>query len=1147
MAPLVDEAHERSARRPAFLRPRGRATLVVVVLGGPLVLAYVVAQVLPDALWFDELGQLDVFRRIAVAKAEFSLLVAGTAALFVGANLVVAVSRANVARTRAVALAVVTASLVAASFFVAPAAEHWQTFLLWHHRQSFGVADPVFGKDVGYFVFSLPFQIVVSAMLLWLIAAATVSVGIVYRARGALELKPPRATYEVQVHLAALAAAFLLVLAWRFRLERYALELGQPSPDERNSFAGAGYVDAHVRSPGLEALSILAVVLALACVVAPRMARSGYRRRVRLLVGVPAAALVVALVSIGSWLPAVVQRYVVDANPLRSEQPFLERSIVATRSGLGLDGIEVHRYAPSGGLSAADASRARARLADVQIWDTRVIEPRMRDLVTEAPYYRPNEPTFDVVRRDRRRRLTIAGAQELDLGRVDDDARSWASDRLAYTHGLGLPRYSATDMGSNGQPRLMDAGLGVRQPRIYFGDLPAASPGWVLVDTRRPEVDIPASDGEDAAEHHYDGTAGIAVSSWMHRAAFALKLRSKELLLSRDITPESRIVLHRDVRDRLTTLAPFIHWDAHPAPLAAGGRIVFVVEGYTTSENYPYADRVELGGASVNYARPSVRATVDAFSGHVDMYLADDSDPIARAWAEALPTLFRPADTMPVRLRDRLRYPADLFEAQATAYERFHTTRPDVFASGSDVWSPPTSLSGSIDVAGDIRFDEDDEDDLRRPLQPGYKVSPPPGRKRPRLVLATNYSPRRGENLVASLDGWIDDRGRARLAARVLPRDPITLGPAQVSRLVFATPRVSNLLGLTNLELADLDKNSLDTVSLGTPHLVFLPGGIIQIQSLYKGASGPGVSRIIGVTAFANGRAGVGSTIDDAFRQALHEPPRVDVRPPSKRAVVGTPVELRFRVKNVRREVMTITSAAGRQAVNRSLEAGSGTVAWVPSAPGRARVRVDAHGLDGSTAADSTAFRVLSRPPAIRLRTAPTRAVVGRPVRFSFEVANALGELARVSTRDGTFMRRYLIHHGSGILEWTPMAAGRAVLHVRARGRQGQTATASARVTVARDSRLEAPTVTLHQVPDGAIVGRRSEITFRATGSRAVVARITGDGGEERVWRFASPTGRVAFDWTPTRPGEYQLTVRAQASGGTTTQMATHLTAKPAR
>ena len=245
-----DEAHAGPARRPFFLRPRGRATVAVVVLGLPLLLAYVSAQILPDALWFDELGQLDVFRRMAAAKAELYLAVAGTVSLFVGANLVVAVSRTNIARTRAVILAVVAASLVTATFFASSAARHWQTFLLWRHRQPFGVADPIFGKDVGFFIFSLPFQLVVSGLLLWLIAVAAASVALVYRAGGALRLRPPHAKHDAQVHLAALAAAFLLVVAWRVRLGQYALELGQPSPADSDSFAGAGYVDVHVRSRG---------------------------------------------------------------------------------------------------------------------------------------------------------------------------------------------------------------------------------------------------------------------------------------------------------------------------------------------------------------------------------------------------------------------------------------------------------------------------------------------------------------------------------------------------------------------------------------------------------------------------------------------------------------------------------------------------------------------------------------------------------------------------------------------------------------------------------------------------------------------------------------------------------------------------------
>jgi len=510
---------------------------------------------------------------------------------------------------------------------------------------------------------------------------------------------------------------------------------------------------------------------------------------------------------------------------------------------------------------------------------------------------------------------------------------------------------------------------------------------------------------------------------------------------------------------------------------------------------------------------------------------------------------------MPAWLRERARYPIDLFKAQATAYERFHTTRADVFASGADVWSPPTSLSGSLEVAGDIRFDSDDEDDLRRPVKPEYKLAAPPGRKTPRLLLSTSYSPRQGQNLVASLEGWVDARGRAHLASRVLPGEPITLGPAQVSRTVFSTPRVSELLGLTNLELRDLDKSSLDTVSLGKPHLLYLPGGIVQIQSLYKGASGPGVSRMIGVTAFVNGRAGVGSDVASAVRQALNQPPGVEVMKPSGPAVVGTPVQLPFQVKNARREVMTIESSTGRWSHTRSIAAGLGSVAWTPDAPGPVRVRVAVEGVDGSKATAGVAFRVLSPGPAVRLTRAPRRARVGRAVKFEFRVEDGLSEVADISTRDGLFARRYRIRKGTGVLEWTPAAPGRAEVRVRVRGRDGQTASDSARLTVAPAPRAKprakprrgAPGVTLLDAPRRAMVGRAAEIAFSVGAAGSAIARITGEDGEARVWFFDRAAGRVAFRWTPTRAGDYRLTISAQTSGGRTAQTTMPLSAAAKR
>jgi uncharacterized protein len=1157
-------------RRPFVLRPRGRATVVVGVVGIPIVVLYSAARILPGALWFDEVGQTDVFRRAVAARVEFYLLVGVAVACFVAVNLAIAFSRTQLARTPTADLALAAVSLITGHMFASSAAGHWEQFLLWRHRQSFGALDPVHGKDIGFFVFSLPLERTLSELLLWLVAVAACFVVLVYLARGALGFRPLHATFDAQIHLACLGAGILLVVAWRFQLEQYALELGQAGGGSADTFPGAGYVDVHVRVPGLTALSVAAIALAVALVAAPLVARRWQRRTAVLVAGIPALLLLVGTFLVGGLIPALVQRFAVDPNPVASEYPYVQRSIDATRNALGLSAIGVHPYAPTGDFSKGGFSALSDRLKNVQIWDSWVLQARMRELVTDTPYFSPGQPALDAVRVDGRRQTVVDSARELDLRPLGGAASNWINDRLAYTHGLGLIRFSGTTTTHGREPRVLDTGLGVRQPRIYFGNLPQLRVGqepdsdepkiytpttdarteeapWVLVDTRRPEVDIPGVDGAQGA-YHYTGSGGIQLSSWIRRAMLAFALGSRELLFSDDITPDTRILLHRDVDERLETLAPFIQWDSDAIPLTAGGRIVFVVDGYTTSRSYPYAQQVSLAGTSVSYARPSVRATVDAFSGRVDIYLVDDSDPIARAWAEAFPTLFRPESEMPLELDKRLRYPYDLFAAQATLYERFHTTDPDVFVSGSDAWTRPIALSGALEVAGDVNFDESDEDELRLTMQPGYAFAPPPGQTTPRLILGTYYSPRRGQNLVASLTGWIDAQGRARLSARTLARDPVTLGPAQVSRLVFATPRVRNLLGLRNLEVRDLNVSSLDTVLLGDPRLIFVSGGLIQIQSLYEGSRGPGAARLLGVTAYLNGRAGLGPNIDSAIRQALNSPPEVDVMRPAEPAVVGTPVRLGFRVHNADREVVTVTSAGHRQRSHLDVETGRRVVEWVPTEVGSAIVRVQVKGLDGTVKADAVHFPVLSRAPTVRVGNLPKHVVAGRPVRLRFMVTHAVSASVEVSTRTGIdFTRLYTIRNGTGVIAWTPRIAGKAVLLIRVGGHQGQTVRKKVRIDVVPGPKTPPPpTVAILHTPETIEAQRPARVVIGAEECTVAIASIEGPGGDVRTWRFRCRGPKATFTWTPERPGRYLL--KAVAVGASaTSQVSTPLTVRPQR
>ena len=1155
--PLSFPEATRVDHRPFVLRPRGRATVVVVVLGVPLVLAYLGARILHGVWWFDEIGQEEVFTRILAAKVEVAVLFTLVASLVVGANLALALRRTDALRTSAGVLAVTAVALATGSRFGSAAVGHWQTYLLWRHRQPFGAVDPIHGRDIGFFVFTLPLEHYVFGLLLWLLAITFAYVVIVNKALGSLGFRPLRATFGAQMHLASLAAALLLVLAWRLRLAQYDMELAQPSAWPGNSFPGAGYVDVHVRLPGLGALVVLVLVLAAACLLAPFATRTGHARSAGRFLVLPVAGLVLATLLVEAVVPALVQRYVVDPSPLLREERYLAASIAATRTGLGLDAVDVQPYAPTGTFTAADFRSVGDRLPRVTIWDNWLLGARMRQLATDTPYFQPDDPVLDINRSHGRRQPTAVSTRDLDLRQAPATVSSWVNDRLAYTHGLGLVRYSATDTIFARGPRLISHGLGVRQPRIYFGNFPhggadrsgakgaggqwgrpIADPYWAVADTRRAEVDVPASEN-----YHYDGTGGILLSSWIRRAVFALELGSKQLLLSDDITPQSRILLHRDVHDRLRTLAPFIQWDAAATPVTEDGHIVFLVDGYTTSESYPYADRVDLGESRVNYARASVRATVDAFSGQVEIYLVDEEDPIAGAWADVFPGLFRPADEMPAELRRRLRYPADLFDAQASAYNRYHTTDPDVFASDADVWAPPIALSGGIEVAGGVDFDQSDEDNLRLTMQPGYAFSAPPGHTEPRLVLSALFSPLRGQNLVGTLSGWIDDQGRTRLAARSLPRDQVSLGTAQMSRLTFATPRVSNLLGLRNLETADLNKSSIDNVLLGRPQLLFPPGGIIQIQSLFEGSRGPGAARLLGVTAFLNGRAGLGPDIESAVRQALNDPPSVHLHRPHAPFVVDEPIHLWFDVENARRETVTITSAAGDEHRVRRVLTGLGKVRWVPRATGPARVRVEVKGLDGTSVVRRMTVHVHNHPPKVRVTSAPKHAVVGEIVRISFDVTNAVRASAEVSTRAGVvFARDYLIRDGPGVMKWVPQTPGSAVVVIRVRGHQGQVVTKKLRIKIAhRPEVAPPPVVTILHVPASPTVGEESTIAFRADGCRSVVAQIEGP-DDTRTWRFPCADRRSTFSWRPATPGEFLLTIVAHGEDGQTSSQTVRLT-----
>jgi uncharacterized protein len=869
-------------RRVSLWRtPRSRSLLLVGIVAALCGAATLAAHLYTDLLWYRELGQEAAFWTTLKWKVLGHGLPGFGTACFLFANFgfvergMAAHAPLRPVRRLAYPFAAAAGGLISGHW---RAEGDWHLLALWAGRSDFGVTDPLFHRDVGFFVFSLPFYDRLSRWLLdALVMAAVATIG-AYLAAGGLRIARPRVLVPAaRAHLLGLGAFALLVMAWRYRLDQFALAL----PHHGATLPGAGYTETHVQLPALRLLMVVSLAGALLLLY------SAVRRVPRRPLAVLAVLGALAVAAPGV-VARVVERVEVDPQALSRERPYLADSIAATREAFDLDDIRVRSLTGGERLSAREIRQNRRTLENLPLWDFGVLKPAMDDLQSIGRYYSFPSLTLDRYEGAGGPRVVTVAARKVDLRALGHDARGWANDRFAYTHGygvvavspradaLGQPRFTQHDFGSRSDL------IGLREPRVYYSEHARSAPPYLIVRSRRAEVDlpVPASDGPD---YHYDGDGGIALSSPLRRAAFAARFGDVKLLLTETITDQSRIILRRDVGERLRTLVPTLDWDSDPQTAVIGGRVQYLFHGYTTSSHYPYSEPVRVGGRRVNYLRASAYAAVDAFSGRVSVYAGDSEEPILRAWREAFPDLFQPFSRMPDEMRAHLRYPRRLFEAQAAAYATYHASEPTAFWNGADAWQRPQQIAGPVEVAGEIQFpdpaDIDADERREKGLTPErlgmdsrYLLARLPGDRRERFMLVTPFTPRGRLNLVSYLAGSIDDAGRPRLAALSLPRDRLTLGPSQATRRILANPEVSRRLQLVNRESRDLGKAAVSRTVLGAPRVVPVGDALVHVQPVYLSAGGEGVPRLQLVTVYANGRVGFGPDLESALRRAVRRP-----------------------------------------------------------------------------------------------------------------------------------------------------------------------------------------------------------------------------------------------------------------------------------
>ena len=798
--------------------------LVLLLLGVPALVDFYT-----DWLWFGETGYRQVFLRSLATKAALGGVVSVLLFVILFANARVARrrlgrygftvptaegSRTIVVEAKSLKLLLYVGTMLAALLVGAYASSRWQDWLLYQYATPFGKQDPILVKDVGFYVFQLPFLQFVQGLLKTGLVLTIAVVAAVYLMTGAIGLNGSGghlARRGAVRHLSALGAGLLAVLAFGAYLAIPAT-LTEPS----GIVHGASNADVAARLPALRLLMVASLAGA---------ALALYQIFCRRLWPIATAGGLYAVVSLGgTGYAAFVQRFIVAPNEQVKETPYILHNIGATRTAFALDTVEERELTGDAPLTREDIDRNAATLKNVPLWDHQPLLDTFGQIQEIRTYY-----DFVSVDNDRYKiggeyRQVMLSAREVNSASLPN--RTWINERLTFTHGYGLTLGPVNQVTREGLPVLFIKNLPpessvddlqVTEPSLYFGEL---SNDHVFVRTRAKEFHYPK--GDDNVTTTYDGEGGVPVASFFRKLLFSVKFRSIKTLLSNDLTAESRVLFHRRISDRVKRIAPFLTYDPDPYLALSEGRLFWILDAYTTSNRYPYSTPVAGG---INYIRNSVKVTIDAYHGRTVFYLIDPKDPIAATVGKAFPGLFRPLGEMPEDLRSRLRYPEGIFSIQAAVLSTYHMTNPAVFYNKEDQWDLPVI----DDLAGQpVR------------MQPYYTIMRLPGEAGAEFIQMLPFTPRQKDNLAAWMVARSDGEHYGKLAVFQFPKQKVVFGPRQVVARINQDQVISPQITLWNQQGSQ--------VIQGTLLVIPIQESLIYIRPLYlRGTGGriPELKRVI--------------------------------------------------------------------------------------------------------------------------------------------------------------------------------------------------------------------------------------------------------------------------------------------------------------
>ena len=775
------------------LKKRFLLAAVLIVAAGALLTLFM--EYYGDWLWFQNMGFSQVFTTTLGAKVLAFAVFFCIFGIFAGVNIVIARRWGRASRTiRAVSpelphtvldivfheaySSYVWAIIVLFFSFLLgySASKSWMTFLQFLHRSAFGVSDPIFHRDVGFYIFTLPLYYFFQGWYLSTVFLVALGVGLSYYLDQAIGVRENRLYIypRVKSHLSVLGGLFLLGIAWTYWLKFYGLMYS------RSGVAyGASYSDVYAQVPAYWVLMILGVLLAVFLFLMPVLNRW---RWVLYTIGV----YVVVLIGFSWMYPRIIEQYVVKPNELAKETPYIKNNIKFSRLGFGLDKAQEKPFTVNQSMTYKDIQRNEPTIHNIRLWDHRPLIQTYKQLQEIRLYYDFKSVNVDRYEIGNKYTEVALAARELPASLLPSQARTWVNMHLVYTHGYGLVMSPVNEVTGDGLPNLVikdippqsTATTEVTRPEVYYGE---ETEGISIVHTKTKEFDYPK--GNQNVYTSYEGRGGVQISSFFRRLVYSWRFLDPNVLFSTYITSDSRIMFHRIITDRDYTIAPFLSYDSEPYLVVGDdGHLYWIHDAYTTSNMFPYSQPFsqKRNQAGPNYIRNSVKVVIDAYNGDVSYYVIDPSDPLVQTYSKIFPTLFKPIKDMPPFLKKHIRYPLDLFTIQAQMYATYHMTDPQVFYNQEDLWSIPQEIYKNT----------------QQSILPYYIIMRLPDTASEEFILMLPLTPSGKDNMVAWMCARCDGDSYGQLLIYMLSKEKLIYGPMQIEARINQKPDISSELTL---------------------------------------------------------------------------------------------------------------------------------------------------------------------------------------------------------------------------------------------------------------------------------------------------------------------------------------------------------------